>query len=99
MTNIENDYPNNSKIRIFPNPIEKSFTLECNWRVREVDKIEFYNLSGNLIYSEKINELSNLYFVKNYDKGKILINSVNKVSLVRIYHKNGNVKYGKIIAK
>ena len=99
MTNIENDYSNNSKIRIFPNPVEKSFTLECNWQGREVDKIEFYNLNGNLIYSEKINELSNLYFTKNYDKGKILINSANKVSLVRIYHKNGNVKYGKIIAK
>lgn len=72
---------------------------KANWQKREIDKIEFYNLGGNLIYSEKINEISNLQFQKNYDRHKVFSNTSNKISLVRVYHKNGNVKYGKIIAK
>ena len=99
MTHIENNYLHNSPIKIFPNPAKKSFTVESNWLKREVDKIEFYNLFGNLIYSEKINELSNLRFQKNYDKTKVFSNSTNKVGLIRIYHNNGDVQYGKIIAK
>ena len=67
---IENDYFHNSTIRIFPNPVENSFTLK-SLIAREIDKIEFYNLSGNLIYLDKIRELSNFHFVKNYDKSKV----------------------------
>ena len=99
MTSVENNYFHNNPINIFPNPIEKSFTLESNWPTREIDKIEFYNLGGNLIYSEKINEISNLQFQKNYDRHKVFSNTSNKISLVRIFHNNGDVQYGKIIAK
>jgi hypothetical protein len=99
MTSIETNYLQNSSIRIFPNPVEKSFTVESNWPIKEIDKIEFYDLGGNLIYSEKINELSNFHFQKIYNKSKIFASSNNKVSLIRIYHNNGNVQYGKAIAK
>ena len=99
MTSIENNYLYNNPINIFPNPIEKSFTVKSNWPIRKIDKIEFYNLGGNLIYSEKINELSNFHFQKNYDKSKVFHSSNNKVSLIRLYHNNGNVQYGKVIAK
>ena len=99
MTSIENNYLYNSPIKIFPNPIESSFTVESNWLRKEIDKIEFYNLGGNLIYSEKINELSNLHFQKIYERRKIFSNSSNKVGLIRIYHNNGDVQYGKVIAK
>jgi hypothetical protein len=99
MTSIEYNYLNNNPIKIFPNPVEKSFTVESNWPRKEIDKIEFYNLGGNLIYSEKINELSNLHFQKKFNKSKIFSNSSAKVSLIRIYHNNGDVQYGKIIVK
>jgi hypothetical protein len=99
MTSIENNYLYNNPIKIFPNPVEKSFTVESNWPRKEIDKIEFYNLGGNLIYSEKINELSNLHFQKKFNKSKIFSNSSAKVSLIRIYHNNGDVQYGKIIVK
>ena len=99
MTDIENNYFNNSPIKIFPNPVEKSFTVESNWPRKEIDKIEFYNVGGNLIYSEKINELSNLHFQKIYDKSKVFHSLSNKVGLIRIYHNNGDVQYGKILAR
>ena len=99
MTSTENNYLYNNPIKIFPNPVEKNFTVESNWPTRDIDKIEFYNLGGNLIYSEKINELSNLHFRKNYDKSIVFHSSTNKVGLIRIYHNNGDVQYGKVIAK
>ena len=99
MTSVENNFLYNNPINIFPNPVEKSFTVESNWPIREIDKIEFYNVGGNLIYSEKINELSNLHFQKIYYRSKVFHSLSNKVSLIRIYHKNGDVRYGKIIAK
>jgi hypothetical protein len=99
MTSIENNYLYNNPIKIFPNPVEKSFTVESNWPRKEIDKIEFYNLSGNLIYSEKIKDLTNFHFQKNYDKSKVFTSSSNKVGLIRLYHKNGDVRYGKVVAK
>lgn len=99
MTSNENNYLYNNPIKIFPNPVEKSFTVESNWQRKEIDKIEFYNLGGNLIYAEKINEFSNLHFQKIYERRKIFSNSSSKVGLIRIYHNNGNVQYGKVIAK
>jgi hypothetical protein len=99
MTSIENNYLYNNPVKIFPNPVEKSFTVESNWLRKEIDKIEFYNLGGNLIYSEKINELSNLHFQKIYERRKIFSNSSIKVGLIRLYHNNGDVQYGKVIAK
>ena len=50
--------------------MKKSFTVESNWPIKEIDKIEFYDLGGNLIYSEKINELSNFHFQKFTTKVK-----------------------------
>ena len=78
MTSIENNYFHNSTIRIFPNPVENSFTLKSNWPAREIYKIEFYDLSGNLIYLDNINELSNFHFQKIMTKVKSLTNSTNK---------------------
>ena len=99
MTSVENNFLYNNPINIFPNPVEKSFTVKSNWPIREIDKIEFYNVGGNLIYSEIINGLSNLHFQKIYDKSKVFHSLSNKVGLIRIYHNNGDVQYGKVIAK
>jgi len=99
MTSIENNYLYNNPIKIFPNPVEKSFTVESNWPSKEIDKIEFYNLGGNLIYSENISELTNIYFQKKYDKQEIFSKVSDQVVFVRLYHKNGSIQFGKVIAK
>ena len=46
MTNIENDYSNKNPLKIFPNPIEKSFTLESNWPSKKSIKLNFIILVG-----------------------------------------------------
>ena len=99
MTSINYNYLQNNSIRIFPNPVGKSFTVESNWLSREINKIEFYNLGGNLIYSENISELTNIYIQKNYDKQEIFSKVSDQVVLVRLYHKNGSTQFGKVIAK
>ena len=77
---------------------KNSFTIKSKWPSNEINKIEFYDILGHLIFAEKINDLTNIQFQKIYEIEKVF-HSLSSVALIRLYHNSGQVQYCKVIVR
>ena len=98
LTNIESNFSYENPLVVFPNPVKNSFTIKSKWPSNEINKIEFYDILGHLIFAEKINYLTNIQFQKIYDMEKVF-HSLSSVALIRLYHNSGEVQYCKVIVR
>ena len=53
LTNIVSDFSYENYLVIFHNPVKNSFTINSKWPWNEINKIEFYDILGHLIFAEK----------------------------------------------
>lgn len=82
--NLSNDsFENLSQTILFPNPVTDTFTIKSGF---EIEKVEVYNLTGQLVYQSKTteNNISNL---------------INGVYLVKVTDDLQNVTTSKLIKK
>ena len=52
---------------VFPNPANKIFTIQSSWLTKDVDKIEIYNINGQLIFHENCTSNDAKPFKKTFD--------------------------------
>ena len=83
--------------KIFPNPVNKFFTVQSNWLSKDIDKIELYNINGQLIFYENYSLNDSNPFEKSFDVSKISSIKKSNVYLLRIYNKSHEVQNAKLV--
>jgi hypothetical protein len=97
LTSDKLNYSTNNSFLAYPNPTSGLFTIKTNWPYNEVDRVEFYNIQGKLTYIDKVESSINNPFKNSYNFKNIILGKENKIYFIRIHHKNGNVRYSKIV--
>ena len=88
---------NKISLNVFPNPVKQLFTVQSDWLAKDITKIELYNINGQLIFYENYSSNDLKPFKKSFDVSKISSIKKSNVYLLRIYNKQREVQYAKLI--
>ena len=84
---------------VSPNPVLENFIVQSNWPSNTIEKVEFYDLNGKLIWFSKHSSNNQSPLKKSFELSKISSIKKSNVYLLRIYNKNGEVQYAKLITQ
>jgi len=79
--------PPGNGVKVYPNPVTDFVTIELFGNCRRTFKIDFFSISGVLLWSEKIEFNDNYWYcrpfdVENYSRGLFLIRIISTDGLI-----------------
>ena len=84
---------------ISPNPVIENFVIQSNWPSNTIEKIEFYDLNGKLVWISKYSSNNRSPLKKSFELSKISSIKKSSVYILRIYNNRGEVQYAKLITQ